>query len=290
MSPTTGFDYSPYLPRGGRPGKWLPRIPDAELHSRGYYLSKYWNMWYEEGCSVYEAEFSGRCPPDSFGVEKQICCGRIRLLRDVTKSVLSSLDMCGGDLRGGEFNTGVGNTGSRNTGSFNPGSFNTGNRNTGNLNTGDFNTGDCNDGIDNVGDNNSGSGNVGCRNTGHSNTGNDNRGSFNTGSFNIGHGNAGSFNSGSHNVGKWNFGNYNCGYFNTGEPFAVMFNRPTSVRMRDVRLPKWLNRRDCRGAFLSADPSEAEAALSLPNFDFSIFEEITGISKADFERKLGRAL
>lgn len=54
-SPTKRFDYSPYLPSGnGVPGKWLPEIPENKLFSDGYYVSKYWNMWYVPGAKIYE--------------------------------------------------------------------------------------------------------------------------------------------------------------------------------------------------------------------------------------------
>lgn len=38
----SGFDYTPYLPRDGRPGPWLPEIPAAEikLGERGYHAAR----------------------------------------------------------------------------------------------------------------------------------------------------------------------------------------------------------------------------------------------------------
>ena len=289
MSPSTKFDYSPYLPKGNDAGEWLPCIESARLASDGYYISRYWNMWYKDGDRVFEVEYDAVVESNLIGVENQLCCAKIRLLREVTDEVLKTLcakanaaDSANAQL----YNTGVYNTGSRNTGNFNTGNFNTGNRNTGNLNSGDFNTGDSNTGIDNVGDNNIGSGNVGCLNVGHSNTGGSNKGSYNAGSFNQGNANAGSFNVGSFNVGKWNIGNYQTGFFNTQEPFVRMFNKPTNLRQSQIRLPKWLNVKDCKAAFWTAPKEDIAAVLDLPNFDYDIFEQITKIGKADFDKKL----
>lgn len=293
LSPTKSFDYSRYLPKNGEAGEWLPEIKNAEIRKSGYYASKYWNMWYVEGARIYEVEVEGVEKSETFGVEKQICCARMRLLRDVTEELLATLapaETQPNAVQKRPYNTGIFNTGIGNTGSFNTGNFNTGNRNTGNLNRGDFNTGDSNSGIDNVGDNNDGSANVGCNNIGHSNTGNGNIGSFNTGDFNRGYANCGSFNKGNRNVGNWNIGSYNAGFFNTEDSCVRMFNKPTNLKISEVKLPKWLNFRDAKSAFLKAENSEAEAALNLPNFDFEIFEKVTGISKSDFEKKLGRKL
>ncbi len=275
------FDYTPYLPADGSPGAWLPRIDGAKMRSEGYYVSKHWNMWYSEGARIYEAECEDADPAGRCGVEDQICCGRIRLLKDVTEELLPL-------LKDGRFNLGESNTGERNLGSFNTGDRNDGSRNTGRLNCGDFNTGDANTGIDNVGDGNRGSGNVGSRNIGHSNTGDGNVGSYNSGHFNSGNSNSGSFNTGNRNSGKWNVGNYNSGYFNTSDAPFMMFNKPVeNISPREIVLPKWLNRPDAKSSFESAGEDDLRKTLELPNFDYAVFEEITGISKSDFARRLG---
>lgn len=64
-SPCKQFDYSPYLPKGESAGEWLPLIENAKIASDGYYISKYWNMWYSKGARIYE----GRIRP-SGGVER----------------------------------------------------------------------------------------------------------------------------------------------------------------------------------------------------------------------------
>jgi|LSQX01.2.fsa_nt_gb hypothetical protein len=40
-------------------------------------------------------------------------------------------------------------------------------------------------------------------------------------------------------------------------------------------------------SFEKADIEDVAKALELPNFDYQIFEEITGITKEDFDKKLG---
>ncbi len=284
LSPCTRFDYSPYLPKGNSAGDWLPKIENASLAEEGYYISKYWNMWYSKGARVYEVDFRfSSSSPDS-AVEDQICCGQIRLLRDVTDEVVQS-------IVDSNFNLASFNTGERNIGSHNTGERNLGNRNTGKLNSGSFNTGDGNTGIDNVGDFNKGSGNVGSRNKGHSNTGDFNVGSYNSGSHNVGNSNTGNFNVGNRNSGKWNIGNYNCGHFNIGNASPMMFGKPVAPDIfAKLILPKWLNKKDIKIAFEEASIQEVEKTLSLPNFDYDIFEKITGISKNDFESKLSKKI
>ena len=285
-SPSAEFDYAPYLPNGGAPGKWLPEIPNPR--KEGYYVSKYWNMWYADGMRIYEVEIRGEIFPDEQGAEKQVRCSQIRLLRDLTKSLLEKFFKSKTPDSAEGWNEGRGNSGLGNVGDSNTGNFNVGSRNTGNLNLGDFNTGDKNCGIDNVGDGNSGSGNVGCNNEGHSNSGNSNSGSFNSGSYNKGNGNSGSFNFGSGNVGKWNVGNYNAGFFNTSSAPFMIFNKPSpkGVSFSDIKLPKFLNKPNPKEAFREASADDLKMVLSLPNFDFEIFEKITGISKSDFDKKL----
>ena len=281
-SPSTSFDYWASLPTSSSFGKWLPEIKGARISKDGYYASRHWNMWYKPGDRIFEVECEGIVGADACGVEKQICCSRMRLLRDVTDILSKSV----ADSSGSASNTGHLNTGTGNTGNCNTGDFNTGSRNTGNLNAGDFNTGDSNEGIDNVGDRNRGSGNVGCDNRGHSNTGNGNIGSFNSGTRNIGNANSGSFNKGNRNVGSWNVGDYNVGYFNTLKQCAYMFNKPTDLPQSRIVLPKWLNFPDYKERFETEPVEEIRKAIELPNFDYAIFEKITGISKSDFDRRL----
>lgn len=279
LSPTREFDYSAYLPTGKNAGEWLPEIADAQIRKQGYYVSKNWNFWYVANARVFEVECEGVLREELNGVEKQACCRRMRFLRDITDEVVPTLS----DVRN---NFGSSNLGLSNKGDCNIGDFNEGSRNVGNLNLGDFNTGDSNTGIDNVGDNNKGSLNVGSSNIGHSNTGSFNKGSFNSGDFNTGHANSGSFNKGNRNTGKWNVCNYSSGFFNTQEPFAVMFNRPTTLKTSEIRLPKWLQKQDIKLALIQADVDDLLATFSLPNFDAEIFQQITGISEAEIRKQI----
>lgn len=283
FSPTTKFDYNPYLPQGDKVGEWLPEINERVLHASGYHLTRYWNMWYENGARIYEAEFRGKVEPITFGVEEKITCAQIRLLKDVTEELLPTLDK---ESIPESWNIGKNNTGVRNIGSNNTGNYNTGNRNTGNRNTGDYNTGDANSGIDNVGNNNKGSSNVGSNNVGHSNAGDGNRGYFNVGNHNTGNGNMGSFNIGNNNIGKWNKSNLNIGFFNTENSTIKMFNKPTNLKLGEIILPAFLRKPNPKEAFASATKEDILKALALPNFDYQIFEEITDISKSDIEKKL----
>ena len=276
VSPTKEFDYSAYLPTGENAGQWLPEIDDAQIRKQGYYVSKNWNFWYVDGARIFEVECEGILVENVNGVEKQACCKRMRFLREATDELVPMMT----DVSS---NIGSGNVGLSNKGDCNVGNFNEGSRNVGNLNLGDFNTGDSNTGIDNVGDNNYGSLNVGSVNKGHSNTGSFNIGSFNSGDFNKGHANTGSFNKGNRNTGKWNVCNYSSGFFNTQEPFAVMFNKPTTLKVSEIRLPKWLQKRDIKKALLEADVDDLLATFSLPNFDAKIFEQITGISETEIK-------
>lgn len=279
ISPTQNFDYAPYLPQGDAAGEWMPEIADAKIREDGYYVSEHWNFWYETDARIFEVEVRGLASEGLCGVEKQVCCRQIRLLKDVTDELLLK-------LKDDSWNLGGGNLGERNLGNFNIGKYNSGERNTGDLNLGDFNTGDSNTGMDNVGDNNKGSANSGCGNIGHSNTGHFNLGSYNAGSHNVGNGNSGSFNRGSFCAGKWNLGKYQTGYFNSEEPCIRMFNKPTHLKAGEIILPKWLGAKDTKQAFELASKEELLATLALPNFDHKIFEEITGISAKDFERRL----
>lgn len=292
-SPTTNFDYSPYLPKGGAPGKWLPRIDGAKIRERGYYASKYWNMWYAKGRRIFEVELADKFAPADAGAEHQICSSRMRLLKDVTDEILSEYrrkeESAAVEIPKKEkWNIGPDNSGMGNVGAMNSGNFNLGNSNSGKRNRGSFNTGDANAGMDNVGDRNSGSSNSGSENVGHRNSGDSNEGSYNSGSHNRGHKNSGSFNVGNSNSGNWNVGDRHCGFFNTKPAPVYMFNKPAGLPPSKISIPAWLNKPDPKSEFEKAPESELLAALSLPNFDHEIFEEITGISKSDFDRRLRR--
>ena len=164
--------------------------------------------------------------------------------------------------------------------------------------------------------NNSGSWNSGHSNSGWANSGNANSGSVNSGNANSGKWNSGDFNSGNVNSGNANSGYGNTGLFNTDEPPARFFGKLTDIKMSafiksngypswdGFFLTKWIrfaymtdeekkknpNYKKQGGYLKIFEYKEAwetfweetseenrQKFLNLPNFDSSIFFEITGI-------------
>ena len=206
-------------------------------------------------------------------------------------------------------------TGDYNTGYYNTGDYNTGYRNTGDYNTGNYNTGDYNTGYYNTGNYNTGYRNTGYRNTGNYNTGNYNTGNCNTGYRNTGNCNTGYYNTGNRNTGNYNTGDYNTGWFNTKTPEGGYFfntwlsfdcwskaDKPSWIFKPSPTI--WVSDSDmtaqektdnptfqtCGGylrtnemkeewkkAYESATPEEVQMVRDLPNFDYDVFEEITGL-------------
>ena len=144
---------------------------------------------------------------------------------------------------------------------------------------------------------------------------NKNTGYNNIGHRNSGHRNSGDYNSGYCNSGHYNSGGYNSGWFNTNEPKMRMFNKDSDYTYpefrdkfghNDVFLPvcSWINKKDMTdqekkdvlswetmGGYLKtlsykeawakawseASEEQKDWYKNLPNFDSSIFKEITGI-------------
>lgn len=177
-----------------------------------------------------------------------------------------------------------------------------------NNNTGHSNSGDCNSGHSNSGDWNSGDWNSGYGNSGDSNSGNGNSGDSNSGDWNSGHMNSGGWNSG-----YGNSTNRESGMFCSEEGYVRMFNKFTILKWDEIEHPdfsmmlltKWMpesemtdeekkNEADfsVRGGYLKTfdykdawatfwkDTTEEnrEKVINLPNFDATIFEDITGIN------------
>jgi len=131
-----------------------------------------------------------------------------------------------------------------------------------------------------------------------------NSGNWNSGYRNSGYGNSGDMNSGNRNSGNWNSGNRNVGSFNTGTPETVdLFNKPISYQeYENISFPNYFYHdiRDIlsengvaigykeawRMAFKMASKAEIEQTISLPNFDYAVFEEITGISEMMLKKRL----
>ena len=162
-------------------------------------------------------------------------------------------------------------------------------------------------------------------NTGDMNTGYRNAGDRNTGAWNTG-----SWNTGACNAGDWNAGDWNTGLFNTNEPKLRMFNKKTDYYKQDINdkftipdylyfnLTEWINKdnmtneekevysyyettngylkkyeykESCLKSFKeNCDKKQAQQTIDLPNFDYSLFEKITGITKAMLEAKLDKKI
>lgn len=120
-----------------------------------------------------------------------------------------------------------------------------------------------------------------------------NIGEYNLGMCNAGFFNAGLCNQGIYNDGRWNAGIGCKGIFNTKERFYA-FNKPVDdyTDMNCIHIPNFLCfqgvtrdfKTEARAAFHLAVKKpdwlfEYKKLLDLPNFDYAIFEEITGISK-----------
>ena len=194
----------------------------------------------------------------------------------------------------------------------NTGTDNTGNGNSGYWNSGYGNSGDRNSGYGNSGDWNSGYWNSGYGNSGYWNSGNGNSGYWNSGYGNSGNGNSGNGNSGYWNSGYGNSTERETGIFNTTPGTLRMFNKPTDLKWDDIDHPdfdefylnKWIPELEMTTEEKKAEPEfhvrqgylktftweeawanywrdcddeEKQRVLNLPNFDASIFKEITGI-------------
>lgn len=128
-------------------------------------------------------------------------------------------------------------------------------------------------------------------------------------------------NTGKENSGYWNSGNGNSGHFNIDEPKLRIFGKETDIKRNDINFPsylylnltEWIDFNDMtkeekknnpfaestqgylktykykevfKNVFEKASIEEIKQTLELPNFDYIIFEEISGITKKDFERRL----
>ena len=154
---------------------------------------------------------------------------------------------------------------------------------------------------------NEGKGNTGIRNTGDRNTGNRNTGNSNTGNWNTG----------DRNTGIANSCNYSSGIFCNEEPKLIMFNKPVTGYTRNdfynsrvyellcrVQVSKWVKSSDMTDEEKRSNPShtttggyllkidyktawremwatlndaDKKAFTDFPNFDWSVFSDITGI-------------
>ena len=140
-----------------------------------------------------------------------------------------------------------------------------------------------------------------------------NSGNMNSGNRNSGNRNSGNMNSGNRNSGNRNSGDMNSGFFNSDEPCVRMFNKMTTYKRKDIKIPFWcffdltvwvshdtateeektehkaeieicggflktINYKDAwRIAWNKASIEERKELFDLPNWDNQVFKEITGI-------------
>ncbi len=78
------FDWTDYLPKGNRPGKWTPPIDDVSVCSFGYHLTTDPMQWPKVGMKVYVAQ--GK--PTQQILDDKSSHSSARLLRDVTDEVV----------------------------------------------------------------------------------------------------------------------------------------------------------------------------------------------------------
>ena len=117
------FDYNPYFPKNGKPGKWTPEVKTKKCKS-GYHITNYWNMWINHKSDlVFEVECKDINEYNGVGVIDKYVSSSIKLI----KKINIEFDQ--------HYNTGYRNTGDRNTGDSNTGNWNTCDYETGMFNT-----------------------------------------------------------------------------------------------------------------------------------------------------------
>jgi hypothetical protein len=85
------FNYKPYLPTEGKPGKWMSIRSDRKLQmcQTGFHVTNKPEYWGgdDKNNTVYlvevEGEFLGR--PNDSSYDHKICCRKIRLVKEVKK-------------------------------------------------------------------------------------------------------------------------------------------------------------------------------------------------------------
>ena len=257
------FDYKDYLPKENKKGKWTPKINNPIECEKGYHITPYWNIFLNSDSDlIFEVEVKGLIEKENtVGVIDKYVCSSIRYIKQYKPNY--NYDR----------NTGYSNTGYNNTGNSNTGNRNTGYSNTGNNNTGDSNTGDSN---------------TGYKNTGYSNTGDWNTGYNNTGYRNNGNWNTGDLNTGNRNTGDWNTCNKEIGFFNTTEPEKIrIFNKLINKNVWEkCKKPNFIYfeligdyKKSFIKSFNNTTKKDIKLLLQLPNFDYKVFEEISGISE-----------
>ena len=177
----------------------------------------------------------------------------------------------------------------------------------------------------NSGNHNSGNWNSGNWNSGDWNSGDSNSGYRNSGDWNSDNHNSGNWNSGNWNSGNWNSGNWNSGYLNIDKPLLRIFGKETNFKLGDIgdklkfpdyfyfNLAEWVEisemteeekkkyphysvttgflrvfkyKEAWKKSFDKAIKKDVALTLEIPNFDYKMFEEISGITKKMIDKKL----
>jgi len=190
----------------------------------------------------------------------------------------------------------------------------TGDKSTGDRSTGHYSTGSCSTGHFSTGDSSTGYSSTGNCSTGPYSTGNHSTGFCSTGCYSTGHRSTGNYSTGLRSTGSWSISNYSAGHFSTidNTGFSV-FNKPCSVEeWENVEKPKfiyfdlteWINENEMSdkekednptykttggclkvytykeawlNSWSSASDEDKELLYRLPNFDATVFKEISGI-------------
>ena len=229
---------------------------------------------------------------DTNNDDSKCSTNKIHIIREITwQEVLDLVNL-------GKGCTGLCNSGNHNSGNCNSGNHNSGNHNSGDWNSGDWNSGDCNSGDCNSGNHNSGN-----WNSGDCNSGNCNSGDHNSGDHNSGNWNKSSFNNGCFNTIEPTIMMFN-------KPSDITYRDWVNSDARRLlnQIPKdvveWIWSDNMTDEEKAAHPehetiggylkvldeskcsqiwwnglanSQKEIIKSIPNFNESIFEEITGI-------------
>ena len=254
---------------------------------------------------------------DTNNDDRKCSTNKIHIIREITwQEVLDLVNLgkgCTGLCNSGDWNSGDCNSGNHNSGDWNSGNCNSGNWNSGDCNSGDWNSGNCNSGDWNSGDCNSGNWNSGNWNSGNHNSGNHNSGDWNSGNHNSGNRNSGDWNSGDWNKSSFNNGCFNTieptiMMFNKPSDITYRDWLNSDAKRLLNQIPKnvveWICSDDMTdeekavhpehkttGGYLKVldesecsqiwwddlDNNQKEIIKSMPNFNESIFEEITGI-------------
>ena len=228
------------------------------------------------------------------------CTSKIEIVREISwEEVLRLVNIgksCSGFCNSGNRNSGNWNSGNRNSGDWNSGNRNSGDWNSGNCNSGNCNSGNCNSGDWNSGNCNSGNWNSGNRNSGNCNSGNRNSGDWNKTNFA-----SGCFNTSEPKINLFNKPS-NWTYLDwihsdarsllnqiNASPTEWISEQRMSDKEKEIHpdykitggylkeKDTWDTSNEANEWWSGLSNDEKQIIKDIPNFDASIFKEITGI-------------